>query len=304
MLPEALREEKKALLAAIEQLKASPLITSTTTAVQRVDEEQIAEVRADAKARRKALIRELKEAKQRLAETRRRRLMVQEAVVEATQCKTEMDMKLNTLSQAWRSQVDVLESIRVETTLSSQQLQIFMQLNVLNDAFYIWYAGPFATINNHRLGRTPSFQVDWTEINTALGSAALLLTTVETKAGYKFRKYEIYPMGSFTKLTRTDDRRTMLNLFTDGSFSIFPKRNFNLALTGFLTCIAELGARVAEQDPTLQMPYTIEEDRIHGVPLAVGGADDDVNLTRALKYALTNIKWIVAWAAKHLQNAP
>ena len=37
----------------------------------------------------------------------------------------------------------------------------------------------------------------------------------------------------------------------------FPKRNFNTALIGFLTCVQELGDHVTKHDPTLQLPYTI-----------------------------------------------
>jgi hypothetical protein len=41
-----------------------------------------------------------------------------------------------------------------------------MQINALNDAFYIWFSGPFATINGFRVGKLSNFpQVDWPEIN-------------------------------------------------------------------------------------------------------------------------------------------
>jgi hypothetical protein len=37
-------------------------------------------------------------------------------------------------------------------------------------------AGPFGTINTFKLGRTPTTPVDWTEVNAALGQAALLVS--------------------------------------------------------------------------------------------------------------------------------
>lgn len=43
------------------------------------------------------------------------------------------------------------------------------QMNVANDAFHIWHAGPFGTINGFRLGRLSVEQVEWHEINAALG---------------------------------------------------------------------------------------------------------------------------------------
>jgi beclin 1 len=42
-------------------------------------------------------------------------------------------------------------------------------MNVANDAFHIWHAGPFGTINGFRLGRLSVEQVEWHEINAALG---------------------------------------------------------------------------------------------------------------------------------------
>jgi beclin 1 len=145
-------------------------------------------------------------------------------------------------------------------------------------------------------------QVDWSEINAALGQAALLLTVIAEKAGLRFTKHILLPQGSFAKLGKPDDRRTLYQLYTDGSFSLFPKRNFNHALTGFLACIQELGQKVVEQDPTLQLPYHIQDDKIHDISITVSGADED-HWTRALKYMLTNLKWIVAWSTKHLQGA-
>lgn len=53
-------------------------------------------------------------------------------------------------------------AIITESTRLSDQLQRFMQINVLNDAFYIWFSGPFATINGFRVGKLSNFpQVDW-----------------------------------------------------------------------------------------------------------------------------------------------
>lgn len=41
-------------------------------------------------------------------------------------------------------------------------------------AFYIWKEGEYGTINGLRLGRLPNDNVDWHEINAALGQMAML----------------------------------------------------------------------------------------------------------------------------------
>jgi beclin len=175
-------------------------------------------------------------------------------------------------------------------------------LNPINDAFHIWFTGPFATINNFRLGRLMTVPIDWTEINSALGEAASAIFTVANKSEFQFRKYQIFPMGCFAKISRVEDRTNVYQLFTDGAFSLFPKRNFNVAMVGFLTCIAELGSHVMEQDPTLQLPYEIDaaEGKINSHPITLSA--DEEQWTRALKYLLSDVKWIIAWSTKHLQH--
>ena len=55
-----------------------------------------------------------------------------------------------------------------------------------------------------------------------------------------------------------------------------------------------------EHDPTLRLPYSIKEHEgtIGGLPVALGSSLED--WTRALKYVMTDLKWIAAWAAKYL----
>ena len=197
---------------------------------------------------------------------------------------------------------DSLASVSAEIDQVTERLQTLMRVNPLNDAFFIWYEGPFATINGFRLGRLPSFTVEWAETNAALGECALCLTSVANRARFSFTKYVIYPMGAFTKLGRVEEGRPSLNLFTDGTFFLFPKRNFNSALSAFLTCLQEFGEYIEDHDPVLQLPYSISlaENKIGDLSVLYTGNEDE-KWTRALKFLLTNLKWIVAWASKHLQ---
>ncbi|KAL9016869.1 MAG: hypothetical protein Q9180_008782, partial [Flavoplaca navasiana] len=77
--------------------------------------------------------------------------------------------------------------------------------NVYNDCFCISHDGHCGTINGLRLGRLPPPQnVDWPEINAALGSAALLLATVASKLDVEFRGLRIKPMGSTSRIEKVD----------------------------------------------------------------------------------------------------
>ena len=66
------------------------------------------------------------------------------------------------------------------------------------------------------------------------------------------------------------------------------------------TSPGEVGEHVQEHDPTLRLPYDIKEHEgtIGGLPVALGSSLED--WTRALKYMMTDLKWIAAWAAKYL----
>ena len=66
--------------------------------------------------------------------------------------------------------------MNIEQTV--RQLERLRRTNVFNDAFHIWFDGPFGTVNGFRLGRLPSVAVEWDEINAAWGMACLLLTTM------------------------------------------------------------------------------------------------------------------------------
>lgn len=136
-------------------------------------------------------------------------------------------------------------------------------------------------------------------MNAAFGQAVLAIAIVAEKAKIEFSKFDLLPMGNSPKIFRIDDRRTLYCLYADGSFSLFPKKRFNLALVGFLHCVDELGHHVNNRDPTLSLPYLIKpsEGTINGQSILLG-ADDEL-WTRSLKFLLSDIKWIIAWAAKY-----
>ena len=117
--------------------------------------------------------------------------------------------------------------------------------------------------------------------------------------------------------------------------------NFNLALQAFVHCVAEAAQYQHQQDKTLSLPHPIRHEMTHtntdinhtvvgdgtnalkggdwtigGLSMcypsaavvaaaAGGGAEEDgvfVDWTRACKYLLTDLKWLVAYTAKHVQR--
>ena len=212
--------------------------------------------------------------------------------------------------------------------LSSNRLELAQKWNVTNDCFYIWHRGPFGVINGLRLGSevatipvdqdeiaapttalvaNTTITVPWAEINSALGLVALLLSTLMQKphSGFRF-KNEIVAMGSTSKIgLRRGDTVTYYDLFTDDNFHFFGKRNFNIALTGLVRCLAEAEETVQDRDRTFALPYPIDasprgEMTVGGLPIAYGPGGEQ--WTRAMKYLLTDLKWLVAYTTKHVDR--
>ncbi|KAJ1456622.1 Atg6/Beclin [Pelagophyceae sp. CCMP2097] len=197
------------------------------------------------------------------------------------------------------TQREARASCAAQLAHASRRVHALGELHVLNDCFFIWHAGPFATINGFRLGRCASDQVAWHEVNAALGQVVALLDCVD----FRTKGLDLLPLGSASRIVRHGDGgRAAYPLFTDDSFSILPKRGFNLGLLALLRFVAALAKHVADVDPALSLPHAIVDDKIGGTGVAYASNDDAWTL--AMKCVLTNLKWVVAWMAKHSAKRP
>ncbi len=83
------------------------------------------------------------------------------------------------------------------------------------------------------------------------------------------------------------------SLYSDGN--IFRRRGFNQGLLLFLECVDDAGKRAMQDEATLKFPYKIQRGKIGDLSICMG---NDEQWTRALKYLLTHLKWLLAWSAK------
>ncbi|RYG55854.1 hypothetical protein EON66_04315 [archaeon] len=134
-------------------------------------------------------------------------------------------------------------------------------LTVHSDALFVWYSGPFATINGCRLGRLPAQPVDWSEVNAALGQATLLLTIIAGRVGYRFQRHRVVPMGSFSRVAPASDEKTTYDLYFNNR--MFAASRLNTALKVFVNCIAELGEYAQSVDQSFFWPYPITHGMRH-----------------------------------------
>jgi beclin 1 len=186
---------------------------------------------------------------------------------------------------------DEKQSVGVFAVHASDMLRRLQRYNVCNDVFHIWHDGLFGTINGLRLGRLPSKPVEWVEINAALGQAVLLLATIADRANFEFSRNRLVPRGSYSRVVNMYGKE--YSLYSDGG--MFRRRGFNQAMILFLECVEDAGRRAMKEEPSLKFPYKVERGKIGGLPISLG---NDEQWTRALKYMLTHLKWLLAWISK------
>lgn len=196
-------------------------------------------------------------------------------------------------------QLDLEESEeeRAATTNAIQyataELNRLKRTNVLNDMFHIAQDGSFGTINRFRIGRFEEEKVPWEEINAGWGQACLLLDALIKKCQIPLTQYRLLPRGSFSAIQAAGDTLELHS--SDGGLQrFFSDRRFDLAMSSFLSCLKEV-TRFLQRDPTMRLPFKIEGDKIGGFSVRHQHNQDD-RWTKALKYMLTDLKWIIAFA--------
>lgn len=185
---------------------------------------------------------------------------------------------------------DERQSVSVFNVHASDMLRRLQRYNVCNDVFHIWHDGLFGTINGLRLGRLPSKPVEWVEINAAMGQAVLLLATIADRANFEFSRNRLVPRGSYSRVVNMYGKEYCL--YCDGG--MFKRRGFNAGLILFLECVEDAGRRAMKEEPSpsSRTRWSVEDRR---PPISLG---NDEQWTRALKYMLTHLKWLLAWISK------
>ncbi|XP_077212590.1 beclin-1-like protein isoform X2 [Tasmannia lanceolata] len=200
------------------------------------------------------------------------------------------------------------DAILAKIEVSQAHLELLKRTNVLNDAFPISHDGEFGTINNFRLGRLPKIPVEWDEINAAWGQACLLLHTMAQYLWPKFPyRIKILPMGSYPRIR--DSSNNTYELF--GPVNLFWSTRYDKAMTLFLACLKDFAdfANSKDQENNIppekcfKLPYKIENDRVENYTITLSFNKLE-NWTKALKYTLCNLKWVLYWSVGNTNFQP
>ncbi|CAF0751871.1 unnamed protein product [Didymodactylos carnosus] len=205
---------------------------------------------------------------------------------------------------------DEQKSIDNQIKHARAQFDKLTKTNAFNAAFHIWHQEHFGTINGFRLGRLPSINVEWSEINAALGQAALLLHSLAKRIDLQFNKYKIVPFGSHSFIEELNEKKNgkpaQLPLYTvkrhftwDGPF--------DQAMIAFLDCLNQLKQAIETKNHRFCLPYKMNNKGLitdsNGQSFNVRSqVSSPEQWTKALKYFLTNLKWGLTWITSQLPD--
>ncbi|TMW56223.1 hypothetical protein Poli38472_008871 [Pythium oligandrum] len=190
---------------------------------------------------------------------------------------------------------DRRDSASVQLETLERMMETTRAHSVLTEAYVIGQTGPFGVINGFRMGQMPTVHVEWNEINAAFGECALLLHTLAGIVGLEFTGFKIVPLGSFSKIVRLSSLRMEYSLHGSDQDN-FAESRFNLGLGAWITCVGQLLAHVESQDRTLKLPYKISKHSINGYSVLYL-KNKHSEWTKALRYTLTNLKWLLKWVS-------
>ena len=237
------------------------------------------------------------------------------------------------------TEISRIQSAANRRVLFDSNLKLLQRRNPVNDCFHIWFQGKFGTINGLRLGSVsldksesvntemevlpPSvtsnipyleaydpYKVPWSEINASLGYVVLLMSVLQDQCSFPiYPRHTLHPMGIFSRITNSATKISH-NLHSDdnsSTFSLFNKiRAFNLAMKELVYCLYDAFQIVLKKDQSMMIPYTIEEKSVGsgvkeafvgGLPISYTATDE--KWTKAMKYFLIDLKWLVAFCTKH-----
>ena len=195
-----------------------------------------------------------------------------------------------------------LSNIQSQINYTTELLSKLKSSNVYNDVFYITFDGTFGTINNQRLGRLSTQSVQWNEINGALGDIVLACCVIAKKINYTYHTYKLNPMGSYTTISLLSDPTHVCELYSNSDLSLRKLfrygSGFDQALIWLLHCIDQLQQYIHNQcDNTFEIKYIINDDKIGNISIKTA-ANNDQQWSRACKFLLINMKFMLAWISK------
>lgn len=221
---------------------------------------------------------------------------------------TSLLLEGNIMKSSYNEQLGHLNQLKAAYNSSLDHLDNLRRTNVYSMLFPIAIdqSQKFGTINGLRLG----YQVEWPEVNAALGQVVLLLSFLARSLTTDLGDYELVPMGSqsrIIKFSSTEEngqrvrQRSVLHVYNTNEFSLGKLFNYNkldAPMILLLYIMTAIQSSLIERDPEVVLPYEIlhKNTSIGGKSIRV---TSNAEWTVACRFMLTNLKWLLAYVGNY-----
>lgn len=171
------------------------------------------------------------------------------------------------------------------------EIKQFSSYNILNSLFNISSDDNYGKINGARLG-CPANSLIPDEVNSALGYVVYLTAIIAKKCNFEFKKYELIPMGNYSKILKKEQNSVYELTFTGSSSNLVDK--FNDALKAYLEALKELHehifANLKKSDNLIDgMNLNIENGKLNGFSIELSIKEPE-KWNECMKYLLIILK--------------
>lgn len=221
------------------------------------------------------------------------------------------------LYEYYQNQEDIDSNyILIKTKLDNLQKRI-NELDChhpLNDLFHIWLDGHFGTINNCRLGRFDTINVNWIEINAACTFVVKLMETLANILQINFTQWKVLPYGAFLNIKEN----IIYTLSIDAHMTFSQEssyQKFDKAIIGLMHCLSEILTCLNHHFPDfgltssdcksmdlISIKMSIDKSKIITISAYCLQLSSNawINWTKAWKYTLMILKYCILYAVKFM----
>lgn len=182
--------------------------------------------------------------------------------------------------------------------LFEKEIKNFSNTNIFQDLFNISYTDRYGTINGSRMGALTGNNVLYDEINSGWGYILFLTTILSRKFNYEFKKFELIPMGNFSKIVNKSSK-SIYDLTLSSNIKVMEK--FNEAMVIYLENLKELNDYLISNNiitiKSNDFNYKLSNDTINNYSIKFDPNYPE-NWSQCMKYLLTILKFYIYWALK------
>lgn len=175
----------------------------------------------------------------------------------------------------------------------------FSNASLIDSIFNITYSDKYGVINGARLGFDTSIVVD--EINAGMGYIIFLTSIVASKFGFEFSKYELIPMGNYSKIINKKNGLSY-EVNTTGVSKVSTDK-FNEALVMYLDALKDLNeflvstGKCSQKIPECDLNIKLGNEDINGSSIRYDSSKPEV-WAQTMKYLLILLKSYIYFILK------